>query len=229
MKKIIGTIFICIYVIIAVSVTVLLLSYNEYKVSEINGYSICIMGDESLEPEYKHGDLLIAKKTNKNKIKVGDNVLLYKTISTNEFEIVNRKVENILTEGNHLIYQVSDDEQYDSEYLIAKDSDITRIENLGTVLGILESRWGYLFFIVIVSLILLLQEIFELVMEVKYGNMEIDDIEKENENIEIDDTEKATENIELDDMEILNEEEPKDKKIESEEELKDYVKDNKEQ
>ena len=33
----------------------------------------------------------------------------------------------------------------------------------------LESKWGYLFCVVIVSLLLFLQEVFDLTMEIKYG------------------------------------------------------------
>ena len=177
MKKVLGTILIIIYAIIAVTVTILLLSYNDYKVSEINGYSICIVKDEKLEPTYKKGSLLIAKKTDKESVKKGDHILVYKNISNSEYEIKNREVKEILKEGNHIIYLVDEDEQYDSEYLISKDSDIKSYEKIGTILGILESRWGYLFLVVIVSLILFLQEVFELVMEIKYGNMENEEAE----------------------------------------------------
>ena len=39
-----------------------------------------------------------------------------------------------------------------------------------SVLSILESKWGYLFCIVIVSLLLFLQEVFDLIIEIKYGS-----------------------------------------------------------
>ena len=170
MKKIFGTILIVIYAIIAVTVTILLLSYNDYKVSELGGYTIYPVLDKKLAPEYPKGTLLIAENTEREDVKIGDNILVYKNISNTEFEIKNRKVEKIIPEGNRIIFQVEEDEQYDSEYLIAKTSDIKSYDKLGTILGLLESRWGYLFFVVIVSLILFLQEVFELVMEIKYGD-----------------------------------------------------------
>lgn len=170
MKKVLGTIFIIIYAIIAITVTVLLLSYNDYKCSEIGGYTICIVKDAKLEPNYKKGDLLIIKQAETEDIKIGDEILLYKTITSSEYEIKNAKVTNIVEEGRRTIFQVEGDEQYDSSYLIGKNSEVKVFSTIGSILGVLESRWGYLFFVVIVSLLLFLQEVFELIMEIKYGN-----------------------------------------------------------
>ena len=59
MKKVLGSILFVIYVTIVLTVTILLLSYNEYMCSEINGYTVYIVKDDMLEPDYKKGDLLI--------------------------------------------------------------------------------------------------------------------------------------------------------------------------
>ena len=47
------------------------------------------------------------------------------------------------------------------------DEDLIVYHNLGTVLSILTSRWGYLFCIVVVTLLLFLEELYELFMEIK--------------------------------------------------------------
>ena len=64
MKKVLGTIFFVIYAIIAIAVTVLLLSYNDYNCSELGNYTLYIVKDDSLEPNYKKGDLLIIDRNN---------------------------------------------------------------------------------------------------------------------------------------------------------------------
>ena len=55
MKRTIGTILFVIYAIIAILVTVLLLSFNEYNCSEIGGYTVYIVDDDSLEPPANTG------------------------------------------------------------------------------------------------------------------------------------------------------------------------------
>ena len=43
MKRVLGSILFVIYSIIAITVTVLLLSYNDYNCSEIGGYTVYIV------------------------------------------------------------------------------------------------------------------------------------------------------------------------------------------
>jgi len=171
MKRKLGAVLFVVYSIIAIAVTVLLLSYNEYNISEIGGYTVYILKDDSLEPDYKEGSIVIMKSTNDRHVKVGDELFFYKVYNSTEFEIVNRTLENKTQQGRHIIYNVSGgSETYDTEYFIGKADDAIVIEGpWGTILSILESKWGYLFCIVIVSLLLFLQEVFDLIIEIRYG------------------------------------------------------------
>lgn len=170
MKRIIGAILFVIYSIIAITVTVLLLSFNDYNISEIGDYTVYIVKDDSLEPEYKQGSILLIETTSDKHVNVGDELFLYKVLSSNEYEVVTRTLTQKTQQGNHIVYSVSGGENYDSSYFIGKASEVTVIEGpWGTILSILESKWGYLFCIVIVSLLLFLQEVFELIIEIKYG------------------------------------------------------------
>ena len=169
MKKVLGGILLVVYSIIAITVTVLLLSYNDYNCSEIGGYTVYIVNDDSLEPKYKQGSILLIKGTNDKNIQVGDEMILYKVLNSQEYEVVTRTLADKQQQGRHIVYSVEDSESYSSDYFIGKTSDTVVIEGWGYILGLLESKWGYLFCVVIVSLLLFLQEVFELVMEIKYG------------------------------------------------------------
>lgn len=169
MRRILGGILLVVYSIIAITVTVLLLSYNEYNCSEIGGYTVCIVNDDSLEPEYKQGSILIIKATSDKNVQIGDEMFLYKVINSQEYELVNRTLAEKAQQGRHITYVVDNAEMYASDYFIGKTSDTVVIEGWGYILGLLESKWGYLFCVVVVSLLLFLQEVFELVMEIKYG------------------------------------------------------------
>lgn len=169
MKRVLGGILLVVYSIIAITVTVLLLSFNDYNISEIGGYTVYIVQDDALEPEYKQGSILLIKSTNDKNVQPGDEMFLYKVINTQEFEVVNRTLEAKTQQGRHTIYLVEDEESYASDYFIGKASDTIVIEGWGYLLSLLESKWGYLFCVVVVSLLLFLQEVFELVMEIRYG------------------------------------------------------------
>lgn len=169
MKKVLGGILLVVYSIIAITVTVLLLSYNEYNCSEIGGYTVYIVKDDSLEPEYKQGSILLIKHTSDKNVQIGDEMFLYKVINSQEYEFITRTLGNKLQQGNHITYAVENSETYASSYFVGKTSDTVVIEGWGYILSLLESKWGYLFCVVIVSLLLFLQEVFELSMEIKYG------------------------------------------------------------
>ena len=171
MKKILSSILFIIYVAIVITVTILLLSYNEYMCSEINGYTLYIVNDDSLEPLYVKGDLLIIKQASaRNNVEIGDNLYFYQNVTNNEFYVKYGELTNIEKYGTRTVYTIDEKYQYDSSYLIGKEEGTLVYHNLGTILGILESRWGYLFFVVIITLLLFLEELYELYMEVKYGN-----------------------------------------------------------
>lgn len=170
MKKVLGTIFIVIYSIIAITITILLLSYNEYMCSEINGYTLYIVKDDTLEPDFVKGDLIAIKKTDPEKIEVGDKLFIYQNITNSEYRVRYGTLTYQSGYGSRTIYGIDNEYQFDSTYLIGSDEGMLVYHNLGTVLNILTSRWGYLFCIVIVTLLLFLEELYELFMEIKYGN-----------------------------------------------------------
>ena len=169
MKKVLGTILFVVYAIIAITVTVLLLSYNEYNNSQLGGYTVYIVKDDSLEPQYKQGSILLIKSTTDKNVQVGDDLFLYRVLNSKEYEVVYKTLTEKAQPGRHIVYKIGEDESYASDYFIGKGSDTIVINGWGYVLGLLESRWGYLFCVVIVSLLLFLQEVFELVMEIRYG------------------------------------------------------------
>ena len=170
MKNILGTIFIVVYSIVAIAVTVLLLSYNEYMCSEINGYTFYIVNDDSLEPEFLKGDLLIINQSSFAKINVGDNAFFYQNLANNDFMVKYGEITDISRQSGYTIYTVDGQQQFESSYLIGKEEGSYFFHNIGTILGMLESRWGYLFCVVIVTLLLFLEELYELYMEIKYIN-----------------------------------------------------------
>ena len=170
MKRTVQAILFVVYSIIAITVTVLLLSFNDYRMSEIGGYTVYIVSDDALEPEYDEGSILLIEETSDKHVNVGDEVFLYKVESSQDFEVVKRTLVNKATQGRHTIYHTDQGETFDSSYFVGKTEETSIIgKPWGTILSILESKWGYLFCIVIVSLLLFLQEVFDLIIELKYG------------------------------------------------------------
>ena len=80
MKKVLNffkNILIGVWVLVAIIATICLISYNDYSVSEIGNYSLLIIDNDRLEPDFKENDLVITKKVSENTYRVGDKAFFY--------------------------------------------------------------------------------------------------------------------------------------------------------
>ena len=165
--KVIGIIFIVAYAALAITLTVFLLNYNKYNITEINGNSFVIIRDNELKPDFKKGDLVIVKKNKNNEIIVGDKVFFYdtykETISVNLATVVDKET----IDENETKFVMNGDYPISSEYVIGKAKTSKVYSNLGTILSVLESRFGFLFMIIFPILILFIYEIYIIIKELK--------------------------------------------------------------
>ena len=149
-KKFLSFIFI-IYVIIAIFVTICLLSYNRFKITEFGDKSLLIISDDQMAPNFKKGDLVIADK--KSKVITGRRAFFY-TTSDRKVEIKLATVEAIKEVTNN-----------EKTYTLEDGTEI--IPTVGQILMVLESKWGFLFLIVMPSLILFIYQISVVISEIK--------------------------------------------------------------
>ena len=130
--KIIGIIFIVIYCVISITLTICLLNYNDYNITVL-----------------------------------GDKIFFYdkeeEQVTVNLGTVVSKK--NITK--TETTYTMNGDYPISSEYLIGKTETSKVYHGLGSVLSVLESRFGFLFLIIFPILILFIYEVFIVIKEVK--------------------------------------------------------------
>lgn len=173
--KILFGIFVTLYLIVAIFLTICLLSYNDYKISVIGDKSLIILEDDSLAPTYKKGSLLIVEKNNNDDIKVNDEIFFYNTYK-NQVVVNKSKVDKTqkITD-TETTYTINKKYEISSEYVIGKADTTKVIENFGAVLGFLESKWGFLLVIVFPLSLLFVYEIYAIIKEIRYPEDEIDE------------------------------------------------------
>ena len=159
--KIIGGIFLAAYVVVAIVLTVLLLNYNKYNVTEINGNTFIIVKDEELKPSFQKGDLVIVKRNAMKEVEIGDKIFFYDiyegNVSVNKEEVT-RKETRFIVDGDYAI---------PPEDFIGKASTSKVYSNWGLVISILESRFVFLFLIIFTILMLFIYEVSVLIREIK--------------------------------------------------------------
>lgn len=162
MKKIITNAIFTIYLIIAIFVTICLLSYNDYKVSVFGNTSFIIVSDNKLEP-FSKGDLLIVE--NDEDIEKGDQILYYNTYNE-KVKVKIGMVTDVQKGVSETKYSI-DGTNYSSKFVIGRVSDTKYMKNVGTVLGIFESKWGFLFLIVLPALLAFVNQLIVVVSGIK--------------------------------------------------------------
>ena len=172
-KKFLNFIF-TIYIIVAVFATICLLSYNSYKVTEFGNKSLVIISDNELLPELKKGDLVIVDKN--ELILTGHKAFFYQTYNRNiEISLGNvQKIEKV--NSTETTYTFDGDKSVSSEYVLGPLEGSSVIPMAGTVLSILESKWGFLFLIVFPVLLLFINQITKVFADIRESSK----VEKEN-------------------------------------------------
>lgn len=170
--KILFGIFVTLYLVVAVFLTVCLLSFNDYKISVIGNKSLVILDDNTLEPEYKKGSLLVIEKNKNDDIKVNDEIFFYNTYKSQVVVNKSRVDKTQKITDNETTFTVNKKYEISSEYVIGKTDTTKVIENVGSVLGFLESKWGFLIVIVFPLSLLFVYEIYAVIKEIRYPDEE---------------------------------------------------------
>ena len=153
---------IILYVIIAIITTILLLSFNKYRVSVFGDYSIVIVDNNELEPSFSKGDMVIVKSS--SLYKLGESIFFYNVVERKvEVTLANiEKVEEV-TDGMSA-YEIPGGSLVSHDEVIGSTNNVKVFHHIGTFVKAIESKYGYLLLIVIPSGAALLYEIYNLVV-----------------------------------------------------------------
>lgn len=164
-KKVIIGILVVIFFSFVIAMTVLLLNVNDYGVTQLGDTAYIIINEEISLDHYEKGDLvLVEKKTLKN-IEVGDEVFVYKTEKNGSVTIDVGVVGEKHEDDNALSFE--NGSTYSMRYIAGEASKV--YNNIGTYLSIVQSKWGFLFIVLVPSFLFFVYEICALVIELKYG------------------------------------------------------------
>lgn len=174
-KKIISAILIFIFLVFAIAMSVLLLNYNEYGLTQFGDTTFVIINSDLYSKNYDKGDLVLVQSTKLDNIKKNDELFTYRVKNNGKVEIDLGTVEKIHDEEKAISFKNGD--TYSMDFVIGKEKAM--YDNVGTYLSIIESKWGFFFMILIPCFIFFLWGVYALIIEIKYGDQDDDDEEYE--------------------------------------------------
>ena len=165
MKKIIGNIFVGVCVVLIIFMSILLLSYNKYRVSEFGNNTFLIIDNDMYQ--YKEGSLLIVNGKNKHDFVGGEYIFYYDTTSKSVKTVLSQ-VKSVYSEVMGVkSYELQDGYIVSEEDVIGSTKKTKELKGLGNVLSVLESKWGNLFLIVVPAFMLFIYEVINFLFEMK--------------------------------------------------------------
>lgn len=167
-KNVITGILLIIYFAFVIVMTVLLLNFNKYGVTEFGNKSLIIINDEISNDDYKKGELVIVQKDKLEKMEVGKDLFAYKVEADGSVVIDLGKIGNIYPEEDAV--SLENGSTYSMEFVAG--SPIEKHEKIGTFLSVVESKWGFLFIVLVPSFLIFVYEVYSLIIEIKYGKDE---------------------------------------------------------
>ena len=167
--KVLGIVLLVPYLITAIIITVFLLNYNEYGVTELGNKTYITVTDDALKPNYDKGDLLVVEKKSNDDINENDFIFFYEESREKKTVVINyaRVISKRRVSDTETTFKLEGDVDFSSEYVIGSGNHTKVYHGWGSVLAALESRWVFLCFIILPILFIFLYEIYEIAIEVK--------------------------------------------------------------
>lgn len=164
-KKIILAILGIAYFAFALLMTILLLNYNEYGVTEFDGKQMILIKEDLAITDYKKGDLVIVEEFDVEEAVVGEKIFTYKIDKDRKAEIQYGIVGEVYIEDDAISFE--NGETYSMDFVAGRAID--SYEGVGTFLSIIESQWGFLFIVLVPIFLIFIYEVYALIIEIKYG------------------------------------------------------------
>ena len=142
--------------------------YNDDGVTEVGDTSIVIIKDKIANENYKKGDIILVEDKPMKSIQVGDELFAYRIDSKGNANIEIGTVGQVHLDSEAITFENGD--SYSYEFLIGEGTKT--IAGFGTFLGLVESKWGFLFTVLVPSFIFFVYNLYALIVEIKYGDEE---------------------------------------------------------
>ena len=149
--------------------TILLLNYNEYGVTEFGDTSLILIKDKISSEKYVKGDLVLVKKKQIEDIKAGDEIFIYQVDDAkNTVHIDLGDIKSTNLEDEEIFF-----ENGSAYHMDRSIGEATKVYNkIGGILSVISSKWGFLFIILVPSFLVFIYALYSLIVEIKYGKEE---------------------------------------------------------
>ncbi len=167
-KRIIVSIVLIVFFAFTITMTILLLNFNKFGVTQFDDTSLLIIKKGFTSETYEKGSLVVVESKEIVDYQEGEEVFVYHLDGHGGVNIQLGVVGQVHEEDDAITF--SNGDTYSSEFIIGTGEKI--YPNIGKYLSIVESKWGFLFIILVPNFFLFVYQLYSLIVEIKYGKDE---------------------------------------------------------
>lgn len=164
-KRIVISIVLVVFFIFTISMTILLLNYNKFGITQFDDTSLLIIKKGFTSETYEKGSLVIVESKEIKDYQIGEEVFVYHLDGHGGVNIQLGTVGQVYEEDDAITF--SNGDTYSSEFIIGAGKKI--YPEIGSYLAVIESKWGFLFIVLVPNFFLFVYQLYSLIVEVKYG------------------------------------------------------------
>ena len=133
--------------------------------TEFDETSLLIIKKSFSSETYKKGSLVLVESKLVKDYKEGEEVFVYHLDGKGGANIQLGVVGKVYPEQDAITF--TNGGTYSSEFIIGTGEQV--YSGVGTILSIIESKWGFLFIILVPNFFLFIYQLYSLIVEIKYG------------------------------------------------------------
>lgn len=170
-KNIVISIVLVVFFAFTITMTILLLNYNKFGVTQFDDVSLLIIKKNFSSETYPKDSLVFVESKKVTDYKIGEEVFTYHLDGTGGVDIQLGVVGQIYEKDDAIAFKNGG--TYSSQFIIGTGYKI--YPGLGKILSIIESKWGFLFIILVPNFFLFIYQLYSLIIRIKYNKEETDE------------------------------------------------------
>jgi len=164
-KRILIGIVLVVFFGFTIFMTVLLLNYNKFGVTQFDDTSLLIIKNSFSSEKYKKNSLVVVESKPVKNYKENEEAFVYHLDGKGGVDIQLGVIAQVHEADNAITFK--NGETYSDEFIMGTGEKI--YADLGKYLSIVESKWGFLFIILVPNFFLFIYQLYSLIVEIKYG------------------------------------------------------------
>lgn len=164
---IVGIIF-ALYLTVIIGVSTLILTRNDYGVTQLGEKALIIIDRTNANDRYKAGQLVVVESRKFEDLKVGQEVFVYQTdMQEKKVTVIPSSIKEINNEeqNKHIVLQV-DGTAWGNEFIAGEAISVH--DNVGKVFQFLQSKWIFFILFIVPLFFVLLYLIYKIVVVIKF-------------------------------------------------------------